>query len=151
MKFDNEERFVLGWYTEQAVSSDGAVALDGGEGAASDETMSDIRLMEFGGDGTTRQLLPDSMDQIASDYDVNITSNFRFTKNSTTINDLSILWVERAEEVTKNEDETSAMLVERDVLNTVTTHELATDLLPGDSIQLYADYQLPQNKVTDPT
>lgn len=119
VKFDGEERFVLGWYTEQAVASDGAAALDGGESETSDDTQSDIRLMEFGADGTTSQLLPDSMDQIASDYDVNITSNFRFTKNSDTINDLSILWVERAEEITTNEDETSAMLVERDVLKGV--------------------------------
>lgn len=118
VKFGNEERFVLGWYTEQAVASDGAAVLDGGESGASDETLSDIRLMEFGADGTTSQLLPDSMDQIASDYDVNITSNFRFTKNSETINDLSILWVERAEEVTAK-GENTAMLVERDMLKGV--------------------------------
>lgn len=119
VKFGDAERFVLGWYTEQAVASDGAEVLDGGESETSDETQSDIRLMEFGADGTTSQLLPDSMDQIASDYDVNITSNFRFTKSSETINDLSILWVERAEEITTNKDETSAMLVERDVLKGV--------------------------------
>lgn len=119
VKFGDEERFVLGWYTEQAVASDDAAALDGGESAASDVTQSDIRLMEFGADGTTSQLLPDSMDQIASDYDVNITSTFRFTKNSDTIDDLSILWVERAEEVTTNEGDSTAMLVQRDVLKGV--------------------------------
>lgn len=119
VKFGDEERFVLGWYTEQAVASDDAAALDGGESEASDVTQSDIRLMEFGADGTTSQLLPDSMDQIASDYDVNITSTFRFTKNSDTIDDLSILWVERAEEVTTNEGESTALLVQRDVLKGV--------------------------------
>lgn len=119
VKFGDEERFVLGWYTEQAVASDDAAALDGGESAASDVTQSDIRLMEFGADGTTSQLLPDSMDQIASDYDVNITSTFRFTKNSDTIDDLSILWVERAEEVTTNEGDSTALLVQRDVLKGV--------------------------------
>lgn len=118
VKFGNEERFVLGWYTEQAVASDDAAVLDGGEDETSAETVSDIRLMEFGTDGTTSQLLPDSMDQISSDYDVNITSNFRFTKNSETIDDLSILWVERAEEITA-EDENTATLVERDVLKGV--------------------------------
>lgn len=118
VKFDGQERFVLGWYTEQAVASDGAAVLDGGEDETSAETVSDIRLMEFGADGTTSQLLPDSMDQISSDYDVNITSNFRFTKNSETIDDLSILWVERAEEITA-EDESTATLVERDVLKGV--------------------------------
>ena len=118
VKFEGEERFVLGWYTEQAVASDSAMALDGGESGVSAEAVSDIRLMEFGTDGTTSQLLPDSMDQIASGYDVNITSNFRFTKNSETINDLSILWVERAEEITAR-DENTAMLVERDVLKGV--------------------------------
>lgn len=126
VKFGEEERFVLGWYTEQAVASDDAAALDGGEGGASDETVSDIRLMEFGADGSTSQLLPDSMDQIASSYDVNITSNFRFTKNSNTINDLSILWVERAEEVTAKGDDLS-MLVERDVLKGVKFYTYGED------------------------
>ena len=43
------------------------------------------------------QGLPDSISQVADGYDVSITSNFRFTKNAETIDDLSILWVERAE------------------------------------------------------
>ncbi len=92
----NAERFVLGWYTEQAVSSDSAAALDGGENATIGETVADIRLLDFNEKGIYTQLLPDSISQATTAYDVSITSNFRFTKNVASINDLSILWVERA-------------------------------------------------------
>lgn len=54
-KFGNEKCFVLGWYTEQAVASSDAAFLDGGESSVFDETVSNIRLMEF---GTTSQRLP---------------------------------------------------------------------------------------------
>ena len=54
------------------------------------------------------------MNQIASGQNASITSNFRFTKNSNTINDLSILWVERAE-VIDSENENS-LPAEKDVL-----------------------------------
>ncbi|MBE6930897.1 MAG: S-layer homology domain-containing protein, partial [Ruminococcaceae bacterium] len=92
----NQERFVLGWYAEQAVTSDAAVTLDGGAAAATDnETMADIRLLDFNEDGIYTQLLPDSISQAASAYDVSITPSFRFTKNADSITDLSILWVER--------------------------------------------------------
>lgn len=95
---DGAERFVLGWYTEQSVASDSARTLDGGaEAQDRQNTVSDIRLLEFGADGVTSQLLPDSISKAADAADVTITPNFRFTKNAKTINDLSILWVERAE------------------------------------------------------
>ncbi len=105
------ERFVLGWFAQQSASSDGA--LDGG-GSTSNDAVADIRLLEFGKEGVTAQLLPDSLNQIASGQNASITSNFRFTKNSNTINDLSILWVERAE-VIDSENENS-LPAEKDVL-----------------------------------
>lgn len=94
----DEARFVLGWYTEQSVSADSASALDGGTGSADEQlSTSDIRLIDFDGSGVAGQLLPDSISRVASDADVSITSNFRFTKNADKITDLSILWVERYE------------------------------------------------------
>lgn len=91
------ERFVLGWYSEQGASTDDAQAFDGGTGGAEGDTTSDIRLLDFDANGAATQLLPDSLGDVAADIDVSITSNFRFTKNAETINDLSILWAERAE------------------------------------------------------
>lgn len=94
---DDQERFVLGWYTQQAVAQDDAQALDGGSDSASSETVPDIRLLDFDAKGAAGQLLPDSISQVADAADVSITSNFRFTKNAKSINDLSILWVERSQ------------------------------------------------------
>ena len=110
----DNERFVLGWYTQQSASSD--QAMDGGEAAADDNT-SDIRLLEFDRTGATAQLLPDSLDQIASGQNASITSNFRFTKNAETVNDLSILWVERAKEAAS--ENTSGLPAEKDLLKGV--------------------------------
>ena len=109
----NEQRFVLGWYTEQAVSSDSASALDAGETETTNTTTSDVRLLDFDADGIYTQLLPDSISKVADAYDVSITPTFRFTKNSDSINDLSILWVERAETTGEDVD------VEKDVLKGV--------------------------------
>jgi len=98
----NAERFVLGWYTEQNVASDAADTLNGSGIAAenvttaADTTIADIRLMDFNENGIYTQLLPDSISQAASAYDVSITPSFRFTKNADSITDLSILWVERS-------------------------------------------------------
>ena len=94
---EKAERFVLGWYTEQAVAQDGAAVLDGGEKESTQDKLSDIRLIDFDASGNPMQGLPDSISQVADGYDVAITPNFRFTKNAATINDLSILWVERAD------------------------------------------------------
>jgi len=93
----NRERFVLGWYTEQAVANDAAITLDGGDRESTGETTADIRLLDFNENGIYTQHLPDSISQAASAYNVSITPNFRFTKNADNITDLSILWVERAE------------------------------------------------------
>ncbi|MGN1350136.1 MAG: S-layer homology domain-containing protein, partial [Anaerovoracaceae bacterium] len=123
IKFGDEQRFVLGWYTEQAVAADSAAVFDGGSSETVSQTVSDIRLLDFNAAGVTEQRLPDSISQAADAYDVNITSNFRFTKGSDTISDLSILWAERAEgTATALEDTQSASddsSTERDVLKGV--------------------------------
>lgn len=92
---DNEEGFVLGWYAEHSA--------DGGEPIA------DIRLLDFNSSGRYTQLLPDSVNQAA--YTASITPTFRFAKNASTINDLSILWAERNEDLERE--------VEKDVLKAV--------------------------------
>ena len=116
VKFGADQRFVLGWYTEQAVSSDSASVLDGGGNSTSAQTVSDLRLLDFNAGGVTEQRLPDSISQVADAYDVSITSNFRFTRGSESISDLSILWVERAE---KSAAGSGASSVEKDVLKGV--------------------------------
>ena len=116
------EHFVLGWYTEQAVSSDSAAVLDAGEIGTGNTATSDIRLIDFTAEGVPSQLLPDSISKVADADDVTITSNFRFTKNATTINDLSILWVERAEEMIDTDEygfDLSTVSAERDILKGV--------------------------------
>lgn len=82
----NAQRFVLGWYTEQSAMTENT-----------GDTVSDLRLMDFDNAGTYRQVLPDSISQAADAEDVSITPAFRFTKGAESINDLSILWVERDE------------------------------------------------------
>ena len=119
---DGQERFVLAWYTEQAVAQDSAEVLDGGAESSAQETIADIRLIDFDASGSPMQGLPDSISQVADGYDVAITPNFRFIKHAETINDLSILWVERADGTLKAVSETedsstkSTLKTERDVL-----------------------------------
>ena len=142
VKFGDEKgHFVLAWYSEETASTDGAQTLSDGdaeggttEGTTAEkatETTSDIRLIDFDNTGTAGQKLPDSLSKAADSYGVNITSNFRFAKNAESIDDLSILWVERAEaeleemeedtaegSVTENSD-TSKLTAERDMLKAV--------------------------------
>lgn len=74
--------------------------LDGGSQAAdTTQTTSDIRLITFDNTGAAGQDLPDSISQVTADSAVSITSNFRFVKGAETIDDLSILWVERDAEI----------------------------------------------------
>ena len=62
---ENSERFVLGWYTEQSVSTDSAQVLDGGSQAAdTTQTTSDIRLITFDNTGAAGQDLPDSISHL---------------------------------------------------------------------------------------
>lgn len=97
----DEERFILGWYTEK--KTDTTVSTQDGEGTESKETESDIRLLEFGANGVAGKRLPDSLSQ-AADEDVRVTSNFQFAKNVENIEDLSILWVEREESQEDSEE-----------------------------------------------
>ena len=78
----NTQRFVLGWFTQE-MQDDAAV--------------SDICLFDFDEDGITGQRMPQSLSQATGDGDVQISSDFRFAKNAESINDLSIIWVERDE------------------------------------------------------
>ena len=78
----NTQRFVLGWFSQTEEDGD---------------TVSDIRLFEFDDTGVTGQKMPQSLSEATADSDVNISSNFRFAKNAETIEDLSIIWVERDE------------------------------------------------------
>lgn len=68
----------------------------GPSGSDAEAAVSDIRLLVFDISGDCTQQMADSISQAADAYDVSITPSFRFTKNSDTIDGLSILWVERA-------------------------------------------------------
>lgn len=113
----DEEYFVLGWFSQQAVASDTADAMSDTDSEAASDTLSDVRLMAFDGDGIYAPLLPDSISRAADAEDVEITSNFRFVKNASTINDLSIVWVQRAGETSEGIDNKDYM--EKDALKGV--------------------------------
>ena len=114
----NVQRFVLGWYTEQS-----AMTKNG------DDMVPDLRLMDFDNTGSYCQVLPDSISQAADAEGVSITPTFRFTKGAKSINDLSVLWVERAEGSTGQltngsgggsvSEDVSTLSAERDVLKGV--------------------------------
>lgn len=114
---DNKEHFVLGWYTEQSVAKDAADKMSTSEAGNDTEdtskTVADIRFMDFDENGITGTRMPDSISSVAGSGEVSITSDFRFTKGAESIDDLSIIWVERADEV-KTDDDT-----EKDVLKAV--------------------------------
>ncbi len=112
---NDEEYFVLGWFSQQAVAKDTAAAMSNGASQTENDVLSDIRLMAFDGNGIYAPLMPDSISQAADAQNVEITSSFRFSKNSETINDLSILWVQRARELSEN----NAEYLEKDVLKAV--------------------------------
>ena len=76
------QRFVLGWFSKDTQDAEGE---------------SDIRLFDFDGNGVTGQLMPESLSQATHNTEVKVTSNFRFCKNADSIEDLSIIWVERDE------------------------------------------------------
>lgn len=79
---NGKQRFVLGW--RETEERDG-------------QTVSDIYLFDFDDHGITAQLLPECLSQANMDDSVDISSNFRFSKNAKTIDDLSIVWVDREE------------------------------------------------------
>lgn len=118
---DNKEHFVLGWYTEQSVAKDAADKMStseaGNDTEDTSETVADIRFMDFDENGITGTRMPDSISSVAGSGEVSITSDFRFTKGAESIDDLSIIWVERADEV-KTDDDTE-LYTEKDVLKAV--------------------------------
>lgn len=73
----------------------------------------DIHMADFGADGVIRGNLPQSIKQEVMDKNLLISSDFRLTKNSKDITDLSLCWVERVEK------KTDTMTVESDILNSV--------------------------------
>lgn len=74
---DTKERFVLGWYSEQD---------------ANGVTTADVRLCALDAEGALYGDMPDSISQATRN--VTVSSNFRFIKNTSTIDTLSILWAE---------------------------------------------------------
>lgn len=123
MKVDgaDQERFVLSWYSELAAADDDDVS--GNETGTDPEaetsedddadTVDDICLIDFDDSGMTDGLLPQSLRQMAGETRVPISPNFRFTKTEGSINDLSIVWSQHADE--QPEDFT----IEKDVLKSV--------------------------------
>lgn len=100
---DTGERFVLGWYSERS-----ADVVSTADATASQELEPDIRLIDFDATGAAGQMLPDSLVKVSSSYGVSVTSTFRFAKGSESIDDLMILWAERAETDAGSADDETA-------------------------------------------
>ena len=104
-----EERFILGWYSVPVVIEDEDAAQTDEDG----DDVADICLIDFDDQGITGKLLPHSLSQMAGETRAAISSNYRFAKNAETINDLSIVWSQRAE------DQSEDHVIEKDVLKAV--------------------------------
>ena len=76
---ENEESFLLGWYSVH--DEDGV-------------QKNDIRLAAFTSEGLLRDDFVDSLSVVSSQTAGNITSNFRFSKGAEQLSDLSILWTQ---------------------------------------------------------
>ncbi|MDO5331130.1 MAG: S-layer homology domain-containing protein [Bacillota bacterium] len=101
-KINNKDCFVIAWY-----SSD--------ETATSEQTYYNICMADFGADGIVMDRLPQSLEKMITEKDLNITSDFRFTKGSNSVEDLALVWVERTEKSNMQEGYT----VEYDILNSL--------------------------------
>ena len=77
---DNEERFVVAWHTEWAITK-----------STNGETESDIHLAVLDKDGVLYGNMPESLRITTGGAGDTVGSNFRFAKN---IEDLSILWAD---------------------------------------------------------
>lgn len=99
--FDDEERFVLGWYSLQ--DADGV-------------SVNDIRLCAFDKYGALYNSFIDSISSVNANAVVNISRNFRFSKNAQSIDDLSILW---SEPENAGVDEDGKVLADKDSLRAV--------------------------------
>ena len=80
---DDEERFVVAWHTERAITDD-----------PNGETESDIRLSVMDTDGKLYENMPESLSVAAGGAGDTIDANFRFAKNAGSIDDLAILWMD---------------------------------------------------------
>ena len=105
------ESFVLAWYTQEMKETKTSKE-SGGKSATSD-----ICILDIDRNGNIGNRLPATLSQVAEGDDINVSSNFKFGKNHNggynTINDLSIVWVERIEE------DTASGRIEKDVLKAV--------------------------------
>ena len=92
---ENEESFLLGWYSVH--DEDGV-------------QKNDIRLAAFTSEGLLRDDFVDSLSVVSSQTAGNITSNFRFSKGAEQLSDLSILWTQPALDVNmaETQDDTQA-------------------------------------------
>lgn len=83
-KFDDgQERFVVAWHTERAITD-----------AANGETESDIRLAVMDANCALYANMPESLSMATGGTGDTIDANFRFAKNAGSIDDLAILWVD---------------------------------------------------------
>ncbi len=76
---DGIERFVLGWYSEH--DADGI-------------KVNDIRLCAFDNRGVLYNKFIESINSVNANAEVNISRNFRFVNNASSVDELSIMWTE---------------------------------------------------------
>ena len=109
---ENEESFLLGWYSVH--DEDGV-------------QKNNIRLAAFTSEGLLRDDFVDSLSVVSSQTAGNITSNFRFSKGAEQLSDLSILWTQPALDVNmaETQDDTQAEDAE------ITFDDVDHDLLMG--------------------
>ena len=109
---DGQPCFVAAWYSSYA---------------SGEELKYDIHMADFNSDGVILGRLPQSSEKMIEEQGLMITSDFRFTKGSDNIDDLALVWVERAEDEGKKDGET----VGYDILNSVKFY-----LVDGDSTRI---------------
>jgi len=102
---DGIERFILGWYSEH--DADGV-------------KVNDIRLCAFDNRGVLYNKFIDSINSVNANAEVNISRNFRFVNNASSIDELSIIWTE-----TQNAHitEASEFAADKDLLKAVKFRE----------------------------
>ena len=108
----NEQRFVLGWYTY-----DNPDTRDDSDDESDEETgNADICFLDFNEEGIIGKNIPHSISQMAGEAHASIPSDFRFTNGAKTIENLSMVWIEREEDENAPSDVLDA---EHDVLKSV--------------------------------
>ncbi len=105
---DGQPCFVAAWYSSYA---------------SGEELKYDIHMADFNSDGVILGRLPQSSEKMINEQGLLITSDFRFTKGSDSIDDLALVWVERAE----NEENKDGTKVEYDILNSVKFYAVDAD------------------------